>query len=463
MHYTQYMKKLNTLLFACGIAIPSFAQNYQFKNSDRVIEPVGNSNVASQRFNLHLQATYIYQYKPSFTAPYSASNSLTGTEETQNSVTGTLYAGLRLWKGAAIYVNPELAGGSGLSGALGMAGSSNGETFRIGNPSPFMYLARAYFQQTFSLARKGEMAWNSVEDDQNQLSGYEPKRYIRINAGKFSLGDFFDNNEYSNSPRTQFLNWALMNNGAWDYAANTRGYTVGLVAEVKMDKMSYKIGFVTLPKEANGPDLNYNIGDAYAINAEATRALTINNRPGNVRVLAYYNTSNMEKYTEAIDIATTHNTTPILNSPILGGTKTGFGLNADQELSDLLGIFARVGWNDGKYETWCFTEIDRTASLGLKLNGQQWNRESDHAGVAIVVNGLSKEHQQYLAFGGKGFIIGDGQLNYAPEAIGELYYSFRPIDKNIWLTGDYQFCLNPAYNADRGPVHIFSVRLHVEL
>ncbi|RYE22836.1 MAG: carbohydrate porin [Sphingobacteriales bacterium] len=457
------MKHFIAFLSACCIAPASFAQNYEFRNSDRVIETPGNNTVESQRFNLHVQATYIVQYKPFFNAPYTGDNSLITKDETQNSITGTLYAGLRLWKGAAVYVNPEMAGGSGLSGALGMAGSSNGETFRVGNPSPTLYLARAYFQQTFSLARKGEMAWNSVEDETNQLSGFEPKRYLRITAGKISVGDFFDNNEYGNSPRQQFINWALMNNGAWDYSANTRGYTVGLVGQLKMDKMSYALGLTLLPKEANGPKLNYNLEDAYAINAEAARNITIRNRPGTVRLLGYYNTANMGQYTQAIDRAVYNNTIPYLTTKAFGGKKLGFGLNADQQLSDLLGVFARVGWNNGKYETWCFTEIDQTASLGVKLDGKKWHRDEDHAGIAIVANSISKEHRQYLAFGGKGFIIGDGQLNYAPEAIAELYYSFKPIDKDIWLTGDYQFCLNPAYNADRGPVHIFSVRLHVEL
>jgi high affinity Mn2+ porin len=465
-HYT-LMKKLNLLLFTICISLSAFAQNYEFSNNrERVIEQTekGNNTVESQRFNLHMQATYIFQYKPAFDSTYNDINSLRSNEETQNSVTATMYAGLRLWKGAAVYANPELAGGSGLSGALGMAGSSNGETFRIGNPSPFLYLARAYFQQTFSLARKGEMAWNSVEDEPNQLSGFEPKRYLRITAGKFALGDFFDNNEYSNSPRTQFINWALMNNGAWDYAANTRGYTIGLAAELRMDKMTYKVAGTLLPKTANGPKLNPYPEDAYAVNAEATRQITIRNRPGNVRLLAYYNTANMGSYKGSIAKGIERNATPdLVTTEVFGHKKYGFGLNADQELNDTWGIFARVGWNDGKYETWCFTEIDQTASLGLSAKGEKWNRENDHAGVAVVVNGISKDHQQYLAFGGKGFIIGDGQLNYAPEAIGELYYSFKPTDKAIWLTGDYQFCLNPAYNADRGPVHIFSVRLHVEL
>ena len=251
------------------------------------------------------------------------------------------------------------------------------------------------------------------------------------------------------------MNWALMNNGAWDFAANTRGYTVGLLAELKMDKMNYKLSFTALPKEANGPKLNYNYGDAYSINAEVARTITINNRPGNLRALAYYNTANMGSYTAAIDRAVILNTVPdITPTQQFGSKKYGFGLNADQQLSDLLGVFARIGWNDGKYETWCFTEIDQTASLGLRLNGKKWNRENDHAGIAAVVNGISKEHRQYLSFGGRGFMLGDGQLNYAPEAIAELYYSFKPIDKNIWLTGDYQLCLNPGYNADRGPVHI---------
>jgi high affinity Mn2+ porin len=417
-----------------------------------------DSTQIKHRLNLHFQTTYIYQYKPSFHSPYEGNNSLVGKEERQNSITATLYLGARLWKGAEIYINPEIAGGSGLSGALGMAGSSNGETFRVGNPSPTLYSARYFIKQNFALGKEKE--WQ--EDDANQLSGYIPKNYLSLYFGKFSLGDLFDNNEYSNSPRTQFMNWALMNNGAWDYAANVRGYTYSFSAELKLNSLSYKLALAALPKEANGEKLNTNFKDSFAlaINAEIDKACSAKGKKGNIRLLLYYNNANMGNYQEAMKMAGIPN---IEVTRSLGRTRWGWGINFDQELNNNSGLFGRIGWNNGKNETWAFTEIDHSASLGVSFKGDQWKRNEDNAGAAIVINGLSKDHRNYLAKGGDGFILGDGALNYGSEGITELYYNLKPSAKiPLWMTADYQFVLHPGYNNDRGPAHIFSIRIHTE-
>jgi high affinity Mn2+ porin len=409
------------------------------------------------RFNLHFQTTYIYQFKPSFHSPYEGENSLTGEKEKENSITATLFAGLGLWRGAAVYVNPEVAGGSGLSGALGMAGSSNGETFRVGSPSPTFYWGRYFLQQTFNFGKEKIL----LDDEANQLSSYTSPSYLNLYFGKFSLGDLFDNNEYSNSPRTQFMNWALMNNGAWDYAANVRGYTYSLAAELQLNSMNYKLSFATLPKEANGEKLNTDFKDSFAlaVNVEVDKAYSLNSKKGNIRVLVYHNKANMGNYEEAIKMSAPD----ITATRELGRTKWGFGLNFDQELSKHIGLFGRLGWNDGNNETWAFTEIDRTISSGMSFSGSAWKRQADNAGIAIVINGLSKDHIHYLERGGSGFILGDGALNYGLESIAELYYNIKPSLKlPLWITGDYQFALNPGYNRDRGPVSIFSVRVHTE-
>lgn len=463
------MKKLSAALLLLS-AIPATAQQYGFSNKHaRVVERDVSTDASGREwFNIHFQTTYIYQYKPSFASTYADTNSLTGAETNANSLTATLYLGVRLWKGAEIYLNPELAGGSGLSRAVGMGGSSNGETFRISTASPSLYLARGYFRQTFELRNKharkmGVLNTQEVESGQNQLAGYEPKNYLRFYIGKLSLTDLFDNNRYSNSPRTQFLNWALMNNGAWDFAANARGYTYSFATELQLGKMNYKVAAAALPVTANGPDLNTDFGEAISANAEINRAITIKKRPGNIRLLGYYNKANMGNYQKAV-LMTYGVVRPDINLvQQAGNSKYGFGLNYDQELSNTFGVFARVGWNDGQNQTWCFTEIDQTLSLGLSANGSKWRRPNDNIGLAFVVNGLSKEHQSYLANGGMGFMLGDGRLKYAPEFIGEFYYSFKPLNAGIWFSGDYQFCANPGYNSDRGPVHIFSARLHVAL
>jgi high affinity Mn2+ porin len=369
-----------------------------------------------------------------------------------------------LWKGAEVHFNPEIAGGSGLSGARGMAGSSNGETFRVGDPSPTFYTGRLYLKQTFPLNRKGENNVEAIEHDENQLAGYQPKRFVEVLIGKTSMADLMDNNAYANSARDQFMNWALMNNGAWDFAANTRGYTYLLSTKVQLDKMFYTATAAMLPHDVNGPDMNSDITEALSGTVEAGRRISINKRPGTVRLLAYLNTANMGSYQDAIALSNLTGQAPDLRAvEKFGNIKYGFGLNMEQELSDMLGIFLRAGWNDGKTENWCFSEIDQTLTVGLSANGSRWKRPDDNLGLAVAVNGISEDHRQYLALGGKGFMIGDGALNYARETIAELYYNFRPLKKGIWFTGDYQFCLNPGYNADRGPVNIFSIRVHAEL
>jgi high affinity Mn2+ porin len=431
-----------------------------FAAQDSVRTP-GNDSIIKNRWNIHFQTTYIYQYQPAFSAPYEGQNSLKSAMDKENSITATVYLGIRLWKGAFIYINPEMAGGSGLSGAYGLAASTNGETFRVGDPAPTLYLARGYIQQTFALGSE-----KTYVDEQviNQLPAYVPKNYIRLYLGKLSLGDMFDNNAYANTPRTQFMNWCLMNNGAWDYAANLRGYTYSFAAVLQEGSMSYKAALATLPIVANGEDLNTNLGQEYSVNAEVDKAYTLNKLAGNVRLLGYINDGDMGNYKQAIqthDI--TGNIPDLVATRQYGRTKTGFGLNADQQLTANTGVFARLGWNDGQNETWCFTEADEIVSAGVNINGAGWQRKDDNLACAIDVNGLSQNHREYLADGGLGFQLGDGKLNYGNESALELYYSCKALASGIWLTGDYQFVLNPGYNQDRGPVNVFSFRVHVEL
>ncbi|MDR3680679.1 MAG: carbohydrate porin [Flavipsychrobacter sp.] len=414
---------------------------------------------AQQRYNLHFQTTYIYQYKPAFSAPYSGANSLLSKEEKDNSITATLFLGVRLWKGAEVYINPEIAGGSGLSGAFGLAASTNGETFRVGDPSPTLYLGRGYLKQTIAIGTDSI----HIEEHADQLGSKEPVSYLRFMLGKYSLGDVFDINTYANSPRIQFMNWALMNNAAWDYAANTRGYTYAFSTILKLKEMSYMASLAMLPKVANGPEINTDLSQEYAINAEIDRSYNIHNMPGNWRVLGYYNNADMGNYKRAMQDAGSITVPDVIATRKYGRTKTGFGINVDQQLSATTGVFARLGWSDGQNETWCFTEADQTVSAGVNVNGKGWKRGDDNLGLALVVNGLSQNHRDYLADGGLGFQLGDGKLNYSNETAAELYYSFKPLSSGIWLTGDYQFVLNPGYNSDRGPVNVFSFRVHVEL
>lgn len=453
----QSIGKKYTLYF-CGLFLFT-SINAQVEKSDHSNLRLLKHGDSIGKWDIHFQNTYITQYKPtSFTGGYDGPNSLGGNSQRQNSQTSTLYLGIRILPNGVLYINPEVAGGSGLSGALGMAGSSNGETFRIGNPSPTLYCGRFYYLHTFNLGKKSAY----LAEDANQLGDFQSPKNIKIALGKFCLGDFFDNNNYSNSPRTQFLNWSAMNNGAWDYAADVRGYTYAASAMFESETWSSRIAATALPTSANGPDLNLKIKNNYSLNVEIQRNYTINKNPGSIRLLGFVNHTNMGSYRQVIENPIQYNYS-IINTRLSGRNKYGVGLNIEQSITSSISAFGRLGWNDGKTETWCFTEIDKTALLGVSINGTGWNRSSDVLGIATMVNGLSAPHRNYIAMGGLGFILGDGKLNYKPEGIFEIYYSSKPSYLPIWITADYQFCVNPGYNADKGPVHIFSIRTHIEL
>ena len=426
--------------------------------------PHPTDSLGRRGWSLHFQQTVIDQWHNNLTTPYTGSYSLQDREKAKLSLTTTLFIGRRLWKGAAIYFNPEVAGGSGLSSARGVAGFVNGETFRIGDPAPNLYLARLYLRQVFALGTATE----AVADDFNQLADNQPTRYLAVNVGKFSIADYFDQNSYSHDPRTQFFNWSLMSAGAWDYPANTRGYTAGVVLEYVSPTWAVRAATTAVPTTANGPVLDTHYGTAHAETVELSHAHRLHGRPGVVRLLGFRNVAAMGDYRAAVASGTLqrHDSTDesaVARFRQVGRSKTGLSLNVEQEISAAVGVFARLSYNDGKYETWAFTEIDRSLSLGVVSTGRRWQRPGDRLGVAAVANGLSAAHRAYLAAGGYGFIIGDGALNYAPEYIAELYYSVDLLRYHASITPDFQLVINPAYNRDRsGPVAVAGLRLHVE-
>lgn len=435
------MKKC--LLF---IVLTAFAANCAYSQD----------TVKKQNFNFHFQETTITQNKPSFSAPYSGMNSLSTAGETQTSITSTLFGSARLWKGADIVFNPELSGGSGLSRTTGIAAFPNGETFRVGTTAPAIYIARLYVRQLFEWGKEKD----TLTDDQNQLSGLRSKRYFSITVGKFGMSDFFDNNEFSHDPRTQFMNWALMDNGAWDYPANTRGYVLGLYTELAQPNWALRFAFSMVTTTPNGSVWDAKLQHANTQTIEYERHYKVAGQNGNLRLLGYLNNGKFGNYNQAI--SQNPKAPNVDSTQAYGRHKFGFGVSADQYLTKDLGVFARASYNDGHTETWFFTEIDQSISLGAVLKGSSWKRPDDEIGLAFIGDGLSSEHRNYLADGGYGFIIGDGKLNYSPEMVAELYYKINAFQKKFWLTPDYQFILHPAYNADRGPVNVFSIRVHLE-
>jgi high affinity Mn2+ porin len=412
--------------------------------------------VKQSRFSLHFQQTVITQYKPSFSAPYSGQNSLSPAQETQSSITSTLFGAARLWKGAEAYFNPELSGGAGLSKTLGVAGFPNGETFRVGAAEPKIYIGRLYFKQNFEWGKEKD----TIEDDANQLAGLKSKRYFSFAIGKFGMADFFDGNEFSHDPRTQFMNWSLMDNGAWDYPANTRGYVLGATAELGQPGWTLRFAFTMVTTQANMSVWDQKVGKANTQTLEFEKRYTLSGQKGTVRILTFLNNGKFGNYRDAI--AQNPSSPEVDSTHAYGRHKYGFGISADQYLTKDFGVFAKVSYNDGHNQTWFFTEIDRSISFGAVLKGSSWKRADDELGLAFVGNGLSHDHRDYLAAGGYGFLIGDGKLNYSPEMVAELYYKVNAYQKKIWLSPNYQFILHPAYNADRGPVNVFGLRAHME-
>ncbi len=445
------MKKRNFLIFLFLLSnnVTSYCQSFD------------STHLEIQRWSIHAQSTTFGQLKPSFNAKYTDTsyNSLLPEAEKQGSQTITLFFGARLWNNASFYFNPELAGGSGLSKALGLASASNGETYRVGNPALTYATARLFAQQVFPLTEKKIYS----EGDLNQLKGYLPEKYIQLTVGKISLADFFDANEYAHDPRTQFTTWGLFGNGAWDYPADVRGYTPSVILEYISPNTELRGAISLLPLSANGSDMNWRFWESQGLTLELKKKLTLNEKPWNIRALVFNNTAGMGNYNQAVQEATINKLFPdIISTRSIGRTKYGFGISTDWQALDNLGVFARTSWSDGQNETWAFTEIDRTLSGGAVLKGSAWNRKNDESGLAFVASGLSEAHRNYLALGGKGFIIGDGALNYASEFVTELYYGISFFKNIVKLTGFYQLFVNPGYNADRGPVSVFSVRLHIE-
>jgi len=406
--------------------------------------------------SVHAQTTTISQFKPAFHAGYTGINSLVPGSELKTSYTSTLYFCGRLWTGASLTINPEVGGGSGLSSSRGVGASTNGEAYRIDNPRPKLDLARAFFKQYIGL--NGDLKYQ--QGDLNTLSGKVPESYISVILGKISTTDFFDNNSYSHDPRTQFMSWALMSNGAWDFPANTRGYTPSLVIEYVTPKNEIRYGFSLVPVMANGMTMNWNIGKASSQTLEYAHNYILNGYRGTVRVLSFFTSANMGNYDQSLALNPIEPN--ILATEKYGHTKYGLEFNLEQSLNRDLGGFVRAGWNDGQNESWAFTEIDRSVSLGLSMSGNRWHRQNDNLGLAIVTSGLSVPHRNYLKAGGRGFELGDGNINYGWENLTELYYSLQ-IAKGLFISGACQIILNPGYNKNRGPVNVFSLRLHAKI
>ncbi len=427
--------------------------------------PVPSSSAADgdtfwNRFWISGQANFIRQQHPSFPAQFSGPNSFVSQSEHATSRVETLYTGFQITNRLEILCDVESAGGAGLSSALGIAGFTNVDVVRNPTLGEAPYISRVMLHYTIPLS--GE----TTEATRNPLAlaSTVPVRRLELRIGKMSTVDFFDLNSAGSDSHLQFMNWAAVNNGAFDYAADTRGYTYGFVAEYYAKAWAARFGEMLMPTVANGIALDWNMARARGENFEVEyHAEFLPKRASIVRALAFVNHAAMGSYREAIDgfLSGKDSVPDVTLYRQQGRVKYGFGLNAEQELAPSLRVFGRLGWNDGANESYAYTEIDRTAEIGADLRGNRWHRSQDKIGAAYVVNGISGDHRRYLQLGGLGFILGDGGLNYGLEKIFETYYTAH-VWRGISVAADYQHVANPGYNRDRGPASVVGFRIHIE-
>ena len=422
--------------------------------------PVMFPHPETDRLWISGQANFISQWHPGFRSPYEGRNSLSPQAQNASSRVLTLNTGLRLTNSAEVLFDVQETGGHGIGEALGIAGFTNLDVVRNPTLSKAPYIARLMWHHVVSLSSEDTPSARTPFSLFSRL----PARRLEIRFGKLGLADFFDFNTYGTDSNLQFMNWTVDNNGAYDYAADTRGFTFAAMFEYHDRHWAARFAEALMPKVANGIHLDADLGRAHSENIEFEihRAVVLK-REGTLRLLAYINHGNMGSYRHAVKSFQAGLTpVPEITAHALQTTvKYGFGANFEQPFNDWLGLFGRWGWNEGRHESYAYTEVDETIEFGVGASGAHWNRKFDRAGLAFASNGISRDHQQYLALGGLGFLLGDGRLNYGRENILETYYTIH-VWRGAYPSFGFQYVKNPGYNRDRGPVLVPTLRLHLE-
>jgi len=407
--------------------------------------------------SLHGQFTAVAQYHPSFHAPFTGSNSLDGHNQTKETIDATLFAGARLADGLEVYANPEIDQGFGLSNTLGLAGFASGEAYKVGRTNPYFRLQRAFVRYTIDLG--GERT--TVESAANQIAGAHASDTLVFTVGKFSAVDIFDTNACAHDPRADFFNWSVIDSGSYDYAADSWGYSYGIAAEWTQSWWTLRAGLFDLSITPNSESLETDFSQ-FEVVTEFEARHTAFGRAGKVKLLAFANRGRMASYRDAVALALATGTAADTAAVRKYQTRPGAALNVEQSITDSVGAFLRLSANDGSKEAIDFTEINRSIAGGVSLQGTSWGRTNDTFGVAGVINDISRAAQSYFAAGGLGILIGDGRLPHkSTEDIFETYYRAALVP-GVHASFDYQFIAHPAYDAARGPVHIFGLRLHAE-
>jgi high affinity Mn2+ porin len=430
---------------------------------NRKFDGMGSSNLAprtsltdpeSDRWEIHGQTTYLPQGYPRFRALYTGTNSLTPAPQAQATWSNSLYLNARLWEGGEVYYNPELLQGFGLNDTVGAGGFPSGEAQKSNFPYPHYNTSRLFLRQTFGFGGEQE----ELASGPGQLAGKVDVSRLTVQAGKFAVMDVFDGNSYAKDTRKDFMNWSMWAPGAFDYSADKVGLTYGATAELNQKQWALRSGYFLMQSVSNANSFDTKVFERGTYALELETRFSLFSQPGKLRTIAWLNSAFSGSYRETLN-------NPAFNLDIAqtrtGRIKYGYVVSLEQALTDDVGVFGRWSWNDGKTEIMAFADIDASLSLGASIKGTRWGRPDDVIGIGGAINALSSDHRDFIAAGGLGVLIGDGQLNYRRERILESYYAFA-LNKQLTLTGDYQLITNPAYNADRGPVHVFSGRLHGE-
>jgi high affinity Mn2+ porin len=446
---TQYNSTLDFQSLRIGLN-----RKVDWPGSDSRTPKTALTDPESDRWEIHGQTTYLPQGYPGFRALYTGPNSLTPAPQLQATWSNSLYLNAKLWEGGEVYYNPELLQGFGLNDTVGAAGFPSGEAQKSNFPYPHYNTSRLYVRQTFGFGGEQE----ELASGPNQLANKVDVSRLTVQAGKFSVIDVFDGNSYAKDARKDFMNWSIWAPGAFDYTADKLGLTYGVTAELNQKQWALRAGYFLMDAESNSNNFDTRVFQRGEYVVELETRYSLFSQPGKLRTIAWLNSANSGSYRETLD-------NPALNLDIsltrMGRIKYGYVINLEQAVTDDIGLFGRWSWNDGKTEIMAFTDIDASLSLGTSIKGTKWGRPDDVIGLGGAINALSRDHRDFLAAGGLGVLIGDGALNYRRERILETYYAYA-LNKQLTLTADYQLITNPAYNADRGPVHVFSGRFHGE-